>query len=70
MSDKINELADTIYKTILEKGASGKISDLLAGFADMKDILRKELNEEFVRGYNTAMKDIKIAKTVKQQKEN
>lgn len=70
MSDKINELADKIYKTILEKGASGKISDLLAGFADMKDVLRKELNEEFVRGYNTAMKDIKLAKTAKQQKEN
>ncbi|PIF44893.1 hypothetical protein CLU96_1889 [Chryseobacterium sp. 52] len=70
MSNKINELADSIYKTILESGATGKISDLLAGFADLKSVLKSELEKEYTRGYHTAKNEIKINKTLKQQNEN
>lgn len=69
MSEKINALADTIF-SIMTKGGTGKISDMIKSFDELKGLLKQELEKEYTRGYHTAKNEIKIEKTLKQQKEN
>lgn len=68
--NKLNTLTDNVYNIILQKGASGQISDLITAFNEIKNILKNELSKEYLRGYNTAEKELERKNILKQQKEN
>ncbi|MCU7615635.1 hypothetical protein NZ698_00375 [Chryseobacterium sp. PBS4-4] len=68
--DKLNSIADNIFKEILNKGASGKMTDFVSAFNEVKSILKNEFSKEFMRGYNKATDEKQNALMIKQQKEN
>lgn len=69
MPDKIEELADQIYQ-IIGKGSSGKISDLIVAFSEMKNLLRAELSTHYNKGYHDGIDFQQKLQIKKQQKEN
>lgn len=68
--DKINSITDNVYSVIIQKGSTGKMTDLITAFNEVKKILKDELSKEYLRGYNTAAKEIERKNILKQQKEN
>lgn len=68
--DKLNSITDNVFNEILQKGASGKMTDFVSAFNEVKKILKDEFSKEYLRGYNTAEKNIKNKNILKQQKEN
>lgn len=68
--NQLNSFTDNLLNTFTQKAGSGKISEMIIGFNEVKEILRKEFSKEYTRGYETAVSEYKAEKTLKQQKEN
>lgn len=68
--DELNSFTDNLLNTFTQKVGSGKISDMIIGFNEVKEILKTEFTKEYIKGYRAAEKDITDKQTLKQQKEN
>lgn len=68
--NQLNSFTDNLLNTFTQKIGSGKISDMIIGFNEVKKILKTEFSSEFKRGYDAAVKEIKTMSVIKQQKEN
>jgi len=68
--NQLNSFTDNLLNTFTQKAGSGKISEMIIGFNEVKEILKNELSKEFKKGYDTAVREIKATSIIKQQKEN
>lgn len=68
--NQLNSFTDNLLNTFTQKAGSGKISEMIIGFNEVKEILKNEFCKQYKRGYQTAEKEIDKKQTLKQQKEN
>lgn len=64
------ELADKIFDEMSKSGASGKISDVMHGIENVKDLLENALKESYNNGWQAHKEHLEKEKTNRQKNQN